>query len=317
MEEQSAALLDTFQVPVFLIGLRKRQVHLVWWVVWAFFKGLWEARKVDIIFLQDALLAPLGGVLAKITGKPLVITAHGLDVIWNKWWYQQFYSRFLRKADQIICVSNATKIECLKRGVRLRQISVIPNGIYSHQKVTSGDKGIVFLGRLVKRKGPLWFLKQVVPFLPGGVPIHIAGGGDLSEEVRNEAHKHSQVQFHGKVSDEEKEGLYAGASVFVMPNRRVEGDMEGFGITAIEAGSWGIPVVGTKLEGIQDAVKPDQTGILVAPDNPASFAEAVKKVLSWNKDRREKIKESTQKDFAWSHVAQLYEQIFYSVASRS
>jgi glycosyltransferase involved in cell wall biosynthesis len=47
----------------------------------------------------------------------------------------------------------------------------------------------------------------------------------------------------GKVSDLDKKILYNTADVFVMPNIKVEGDIEGFGIVAIEASSVGLPVI--------------------------------------------------------------------------
>ena len=56
-----------------------------------------------------------------------------------------------------------------------------------------------------------------------------------------------------------------------MPNIKVQGDMEGFGIVAIEATSIGLPVIASSIEGIKDAIVDNETGALVESENVNNF----------------------------------------------
>ena len=61
-----------------------------------------------------------------------------------------------------------------------------------------------------------------------------------------------------------------------MPNVRVAGDMEGFGLVAVEAATRGTLVVASALEGIRDAVVDGSTGILVEPEQPDQLIETIR-----------------------------------------
>ena len=58
----------------------------------------------------------------------------------------------------------------------------------------------------------------------------------------------------GEVSDDMLAAAYRSADVMVMPNIPVRGDMEGFGLVALEAAAAGLPVVASRIEGITDAI---------------------------------------------------------------
>jgi glycosyltransferase involved in cell wall biosynthesis len=55
-----------------------------------------------------------------------------------------------------------------------------------------------------------------------------------------------------------------------MPSR-----YESFGYAAVEAGAWGRPVVGSRIDGLDEVVVPGRTGILVEPDDPDALAAAL------------------------------------------
>ena len=87
---------------------------------------LW--RKKTVVYLQDGLLAPLGLVL-KASGKPVVITVHGLDLTFRNPLYQLVVPWCLRKLDKIVCVSENTRKECLSKGISPEKMTVIPDGV--------------------------------------------------------------------------------------------------------------------------------------------------------------------------------------------
>jgi glycosyltransferase involved in cell wall biosynthesis len=79
----------------------------------------------------------------------------------------------------------------------------------------------------------------------------------------------------GYISDEEKNCLYRISDLFVMPNISVDGDQEGFGIVALEAGSYGIPTIATDIEGIRDAILDGKTGRLMKERETQAFLDAI------------------------------------------
>jgi len=154
--------------------------------------------RVRAIYLQDGLLSPLGVVIKYVFNKPVSITIHGLDVTYTNRFYQFLIPRCIRRLDKIICVSTATKEQCLKRGIPQDKIVVIPNGIsddfYIREDVQKlrdrlcekvkmnlkNRKIILSVGRIVERKGFHWFVKNVLPKIVIGernVFFLLAGGG--------------------------------------------------------------------------------------------------------------------------------------------
>ena len=118
-----------------------------------------------------------------------------------------------------------------------------------------------------------------------------------------------RVHLLGRVSDELLAALYRGADLFVMPNIRVPGDMEGFGVVLLEAALNGMPAVAAGIEGILDVVADGQNGVLVESGNAAAFREAI---AAFDSDRARltdlsrSAREYTSRNFAWASVADRY-----------
>ena len=91
----------------------------------------------------------------------------------------------------------------------------------------------------------------------------------------------SRVTFAGAVSDGDLGEWYQRAAVFAMLSREsaADGGAEGYGLTFVEAGAWGKPVVGGNSGGIPDAVIDGVTGLLVPPTNVAAIADALLRIL--------------------------------------
>jgi len=170
------------------------------------------------------------------------------------------------------------------------------------------------VGRHVERKGFAWFVDQVLPRLPGAVHFWLAGEGPETPAVREAVARRgleSRVRLLGRVPDETLTALYRGADLFVMPNRPVPGDIEGFGVVMLEAGLCGLPTIGARLEGIQDAIREGENGILVPSGDAEAFAEAI---LGYYRDRGALAAASaraaryTEATFAWPAIADRYLQ---------
>jgi glycosyltransferase involved in cell wall biosynthesis len=310
------------KVPTKIIAWGGSQKWLPWFITKAFFQSVYyiPRYKITNVHLGDGLLAPLGLLLKFITGVKTTVTVHGLDITFKNKIYQAVIPPALGRLNKVICVSEATQKECIKRGIPKSKTTIIPWGVYPNEfkviatredleKLVGMDlkdkKVLITVGRLVKRKGVAWFVKNVMPILGQNYIYLVVGTGpeldDIKEEISaNDLEK--RVKLLGKVSDNNLKILYNTADVFVMPNIPIKGDIEGFGIVAVEASSAGLPIVAAELEGIKDAVLPKRTGLFFEPNDSYSSVNAI---LNVPKDRKF-ITENTSNNFTWDKVTNKY-----------
>ncbi len=325
MEKLSQALGQEFskQVPTTIIAWGGSQKWLPLFLPYAFFKGIWViyTKRITHVHLGDGLLSPLGLGLKVLTRKKISLTACGLDITFKNKFYQAVVPFCLRRMDHIISISSATEKECLMRGVPKEILTVIPCGVYPEEfkiKATRKDleqlagmdlknkKVLITVGRLVERKGVAWFLENVMPKLGKEYIYLVAGDGPEKEKIQAiiQAKKlGSQVKLLGRISDSNLKTLYNTADVFVMPNIPVAGDMEGFGIVAIEASSTGLQVFASGLEGIRDAVINGENGVLVNKHQSQEWVDIITRANQLNRD---KVYDFTRRRFSWSNIGMKY-----------
>jgi phosphatidylinositol alpha-1,6-mannosyltransferase len=145
---------------------------------------------------------------------------------------------------------------------------------------------VLCVGRLVERKGQdvlIRSLPQVAAAVPEVLCVLAGSGADRSrlEELARDLGVADRVCFLGFVPETELPGCYAAADVFAMPSRYLPsaGDVEGFGIVFLEANAAGVPVVGGRSGGVEEAVRDGYTGLLVDPEDPAAVAGALTRLL--------------------------------------
>jgi phosphatidylinositol alpha-1,6-mannosyltransferase len=234
--------------------------------------------RVDAIYLTDALLAPLGIILKRVYGAKIFVIVHGLDITFDNAIFQRVVPAAVSRMDKVICVSSATQRECTQRGVAAAKTVVIPNGTCDsalaipksecrdllRQKVgIDAPRAFLVLsvGRLVERKGFHWFTDKVLPELIRVQPnarYVIVGDGPMAPrltELIAARGLEARVCLFTDVDNDLLRLFYNAADVFVAPNIRVPGDMEGFGIVLLEAGACGLPVVGTDIEGLSEVLE--------------------------------------------------------------
>lgn len=287
---------------------------------------LYKRKRYTHIHFCDALLAPLAVFSGLLTSAKISVTVHALDVIYDKYLYQQIVPACLRRISKLVAVSRFTLEQCVSRGVPEDRCHLIPNGLddagfdIKSIKINAvaeqygfdlaGRKLLLSVGRLIRRKGTAWFVEKVMPALGENYVYVIAGDGPerpVIQEAVDRLRLQDQVYLLGRISDQEKYGLYHNAELFIMPNIRVAGDAEGFGISIIESAALGTPAIASSIEGIKDAVTDGVTGALVEPGKADGFIEAIRKS---NFDR-EIVRKVTREKFSWSVLKQRYlEEIF-------
>jgi len=288
--------------------------------VWALMGMCIQALRVastkrgsrPFIHVGDASLLPLGYVLGLISKGSLSVTACGLDVIYPARWYQALIRFFVPRAEKIVCISSATREEVIARGGSPEKTVVIPCGIQEVTLTTEYEPALLLtLGRLVPRKGVAWFTKEVMPLILSAVPdaqYIVCGNGPEETRIRESIkrlHLERSVIIMNECSDMERDMLMRKALVFVMPNVRRAGDMEGFGIVCIEASARGTPVVAARLEGVNDAVIEGETGMFFDPENAQECARVIIEMMRHPMDRTS-VAATTQAHFSWSLLISRY-----------
>lgn len=317
--------------------------HLVWWLPWVALR-LAVSRQAEVVHLMDGVLVLLVPI-ARLFERTVVVTIHGLEVTYPQPVYQRLFFWGVRRVHGIVSVSQATS-QLVQQAASEHHLPVGPNGtpcttithgtpapvvtrdqaiqrIENRFSIPSQAQVVLLVGRLVPRKGQVWFLQQVAPLLlqtPGLFVVIVGQGAEQSkvetavQQLAASGHT-GRVLVRGLVSDEELSQWYARANVLVMPNRPIQGDMEGFGMVAMEAQSYGCPVVASRLEGIADAVQDGQHGRLVLPQDPHAFVQAISEVLGWDENHRRTIAQDTLTHHAWRQVAMEY-QTFFSACQK-
>ena len=302
--------------------------RLTWFVCRTAFHLLRHAGRYDIVHFTDPVLLPLASCV-RLRGKAACfVTVHGLDMIYHRrrTMAGRLYALFMRLAVRIrssVCcvIANSHHTASLAEEAGFGPVNVVPLGAsipeVRHVSERSDNPYLLFVGRLVPRKGLSWFIRNVLPELPEEVRLKVVGTPWEQREL--EAVRESpRADWIGPVSNDRLGALLAGAMATIMPNIPTPAgtDVEGFGLVALEAGAAGsVPVVAS-LEGLKDAIKEGENGFQVEAENPARWRDTLLQILNWSDEERrafrEKMRNTIAEHFTWSIVADrtvdLYQQ---------
>jgi glycosyltransferase involved in cell wall biosynthesis len=295
-------------------------------------------NKIDVIHVQDGVLAPAGYVLSRLFRKPFTVVIHGLEATYQNPLFKAFVPAAVRRADVVFCISSATAAEVKKLGVADSKIQFIPLAV-ADKLYGKADKEtlrrqlglspetpiILTVGRLVKRKGVAWFVDHVLPDLVKKYPrlIYVVVGEGSYRPAIEAAIKRQKLGDHvkllGRVDDDIYEAAYNGADVFVMPNINVPDDMEGFGLVLLEAALCALPVVAADTEGIKDAIADGKNGRLAPAEDAAGFQAAISGFLDEPAAARQfgrHSREFTLENYQWSSLAGRYIEQYRKLIKR-
>lgn len=286
-----------------LIALGRPRVHLIWWAPLAAAQIFWHAVRgnIDQIIVGDALLfAIIQPVLSRTTKNiRTTVFVHGLDLTFGFPGYRSIVRRMLRRADRIVANSTSTRNIALGLGMDPSRVELLHPGLdvaspsdrechrareklRSELPIDGSAKVLLTLGRLVRRKGGRWFVREVLPRLDPTVVYVIAGRGPEYEPIHAEARRRGlddRVILPGLVDDPTARMLMLGSDLFVQPNIAVPGDVEGFGLATVEAALRATPVVAAELQGLQDAVVDGMTGYLYPPGDADAATAVIEQLL--------------------------------------
>ena len=174
---------------------------------------------------------------------------------------------------------------------------------------------LLTIARLEPRKG----VDAVLRALPSlaeefsQITYDVIGKGEDDARLRRLA-SHlrlgERVRFHGYISEDQKADLLSRADLFLLPNRREPGSVEGFGIAFIEAAAFGTPSIAGADGGTADAVLDGKTGVIVDASDDMVVAAAVRRMLGDVAIRRamgEAAHRRFWNEFAWDSAITRFE----------
>ena len=121
------------------------------------------------------------------------------------------------------------------------------------------------------------------------------------------------VRFHGELPDDELIGAYQQCDLFVLANRDVDGDIEGFGMVLLEAQACGKPAVAGDSGGTAETMQVGTTGRIVPCDGPEELARTVAGLLDDAQTRSEMGtagRRWVESQFSWTSLAQQARDLF-------
>jgi phosphatidylinositol alpha-1,6-mannosyltransferase len=243
------------------------------------------------------------------TRAPYACYVHGEDVGTARYSREHRWlaERVLRNASFLIANSrNTERILIEEWGLAPEGIRLLHPGVDTARFVPAardrsvraalgwGERPVILtVGRLQLRKGhdqmirALTTIREAIP----GVLYAIAGDGEeraTLEEVAGRSGLHDHVQFLGEVDDDRLVLLYQQCDLFVLPNRQVGRDIEGFGMVLLEAQACGKPVIAGASGGTAETMRIPETGLVVPCDGPEVLAAKVVELLT-DPDRRARM----------------------------
>ena len=293
--------------------------------------------KIDLLHVHYAIPHAYAGYMAKQMLKaegikiPMVTTLHGTDItlVGNHPFYKPAVSFSINKSDVVTSVSQNLKDETYKLFNIKREIHVIPNfieldkikidsTIACHRSVmaNANEKIITHISnfRKVKRIPDIieifYKIQQQIPS-----KLMMVGDGPEKEVAENLCQKlgiSDKVIFFGNSNEIDK--ILSYTDLFLLPS-----ETESFGLAALEAMAWGVPVISSNSGGLPEVNFEGVSGYLSDVGNTEEMAQNAIKILKDNTILA-KFKEnalSVAKRFDIKNIVPLYEEVYKEALSKN
>jgi glycosyltransferase involved in cell wall biosynthesis len=323
--------LKNHQVFLYLRKNQKIDFELPenWQIKIVNFYYLWTQIGLSLEMLLhsiDTLFVP-AHILPLILPKRTIVTIHGLEYeffpeaysFWERLYMRFFIKRSVKKAQEIIAVSQNTKkdLKDLYKAPE-EKITVIYEGIannyqslISNSQTTFSNKifnlkpYLLFIGRIEERKNiqgiieAFSVLKEKKVFLGKLVLAGKPGYGyeKIQFTIQQTKFKNDILET-GYIEEIDKYKLLKGAEIFLFPSF-----YEGFGLPILEAQVEKVPVVTSNISSMPEVA--GDGAILVNPRNTNDIIRSIKNLISNDFLRNDIIKKGYEntKKFSWEKCA--------------
>jgi glycosyltransferase involved in cell wall biosynthesis len=301
--------LDRFKERTIQVEQLQREINPLK-DLWALLKiyAIFRRGKYDLVQTHTAKAGILGRLAARMAGvKKIVHCSHGHNFYgYFRFWgsklvvtMERFFDRFsdkfialteLEKSDLVnYRVTTANKVVVVQSGLEIEKYHCSPAevvGLKARWQLPVGAPVVGMVSRLEPVKGPLSLVtaaKTVLTACPG-VKFLVVGEGSLRKQMEEQCREQGLSDsfiFTGWREDVEQ--LLAVLDILVLPSLN-----EAVGRIILEAAAYGVPAVATRVGGVPEIVKDQETGILVPPQDAGSLAAALVDMLN-NREKRQRL----------------------------
>jgi len=218
----------------------------------------------DLVHAHDWMTFPAALAIKQASGRPLAVHIHSLEYDRSGGrrggWIYEIERRAMERAERVIPVSRYTGgIIARHYGIDPGKIRPVHNGVEPVVAFRTPKRFpeplVLFLGRLTEQKGPETFLGIAEKVLERNPDVRFVMAGDgerLRHLIDSRASRGLDGKFHftGFLDREGVRKLFSMADVYCMPSVS-----EPFGLSALEAAQFGVPVVISKQSGVAEVLR--------------------------------------------------------------
>ena len=180
---------------------------------------------------------------------------------------------------------SGSKCEVLHPGVDTSRFEVAaPNTSFRQQMGWLGKRVLLTVGRLQRRKGQDFLIKSMPALLKEFPDLFYAvvGRGECYDELISlvDQHKlHDNVCVYPDMDDEALIKCYQQCDIFILPNRTIDNDIEGFGMVLVEAQVCGKPVIAGDSGGTRETMNIGKTGHIIDCSSTENLLKELSPIL--------------------------------------
>jgi phosphatidylinositol alpha-mannosyltransferase len=289
-------------------------------------RELLAERRFDVLHFHEPLVPFLSPTMLDQSDTVNVATFHAFGGFSPSYWIgKRFAHRLVDKLDGRIAVSGAARhfISRYFPG----DYTIIPNGVdldrfadaEPFEELRDGTVNILFVGRFEERKGLIHLLKAYHRLRKRHVDARllVIGSGPKAREYRRYVGLRGvrDVEFLGRVSDDDKARYFASADIFCSPAT----GQESFGVVLLEAMAAGVPIVASDIHGYKNVLQRGVQGLLVEPRNHRALAAALY-TLSNDADLRHRLGDAGRArapEYSWDRVTERIVDFYHDVRDRA
>lgn len=278
---------------------------------WLFFCSiLWmlkNSREIDVIHAHGFNAAFIAKVLGFIFKKKYVVSTHAIYGLSSATLLSQMMFWTLISANRILTLSHQSKDELVSIGIPENKVDVYNYWIdldlfrVNDKKLAKEFLGwsekfiVLFVGRLIEIKGIRLAVHVADELKKDGIYFAFIGDGPLKNYLENTSKNAGNLLFLGKINNKDLPIYYNGSDILIIPSQYEEG----FGRVILEAIACGLPVVGSNMGGIPEAV--DSTVSLLVEPTLGQLKDAIRD-LYFDKDKYDLLAGNCR-DYAIDHYS--------------
>lgn len=182
--------------------------------------------------------------------------------------------------------ADSSKIKVLHPGVNTQHFKpAAPDPSFREKMGWAERLVIITVGRLQRRKGQDYMVEAMATLSQSYPQLLycIIGSGELQSELEQRVQQlglQQQVQLRSGLSDQEMIQCYQQCDLFLLPNRTIDHDVEGFGMVLIEAQACGKPAIAGNSGGTLETLVEGETGHIIDCSTPDALSNNLSDLLS-------------------------------------